>query len=220
MTLFSTLRWGIFYTLWLVVIFFALYLSSIALSYFSFDLNYGFLKAKKDMLDNPLWVVFFFVHLFFGAVATLSGWPLFFKRLVHFKSVWHKRIGKAYIYSILLFTGPTGLYLSFFAEGGRWATVGFILMSLAWMFPTYMAFYFIVNKNLKAHYRWIIRSYCMTLSGVTLRLFMPFGARIDTWNEETTFIISSYVWIFNVVLGEIILLFNKNQQENLDALIE
>ncbi len=210
----------IFYSLWLMVIYFALYLSAIALSYFSFDMNFGFLKAKQDMLSNKLWVVFFFVHLFFGATATMTGWPLFFKRLVAFKSDWHKRIGKVYIYSILLFTGPTGVYLSFFAEGGHWATVGFLLMSMAWMFPTYMAFYFIINKNLKQHYRWIIRSYCMTLSGVTLRLFMPFGAKVVQWEEETTFIISSYVFILNIILGEIILLFNKKQQENLDLLIE
>jgi len=210
----------IFYTLWLIVIFFALYLASIALSYFSFDMNYGFLKAKQDMLSNKLWIVFFFVHLFFGAIATSIGWVLFFKKLVHFKSAWHKRIGKVYIYSILLFTGPTGLYLAFFAEGGKWATLGFVLMSVAWMLPTYMAFYFIMNKNLKEHYRWIIRSYCMTLSGVTLRLFMPFGARVVEWDEETTFVLSSYIWIFNVILGEIILLCNKKQQENLDALIE
>jgi hypothetical protein len=210
----------IFYSLWLIVILLALYLSSIALSYFSFDFNYGFLKAKQHMLPNKLWLVFFFVHLLFGAIATLSGWPLFFSRLVAFKSVWHKRIGKLYIYSILLFTGPTGLYLAFFAEGGKWATLGFLLMSLAWMLPTYMAFYTIMNKNLTGHYRWMIRSYCMTLSGVTLRLFMPFGSRIVQWEEETTYMISSYVFILNIFLAEIILFFNKKQQQNLINLIE
>lgn len=210
----------VFYSLWFLVIFFAAYLSTIALSYFSFDLNYEFLKAKRDLIDQPLWLVFFFVHLFFGATATMSGWPLFFKRLVHYKSIWHKRIGKLYVYSILLFTGPTGLYLAFFAEGGHWSTLGFVLMSLAWMFPTYQAFHYIVNGDLKAHYQWIIRSYCMTLSGVTLRLFMVFGAKVDTWTEETTYILSAYVWIFNVILGEIILYFNRSQLEQLDQLIE
>ncbi|MCH2023152.1 MAG: DUF2306 domain-containing protein [Saprospiraceae bacterium] len=210
----------IFYILWFVAIFFALYLASIALSYFAFDLNYGFLKAKQHLIHNKLWLVFFFVHLFFGAMATLTGWPLFFSKIIPFKSVWHKRVGKFYIYSILLFTGPTGLYLAFFAEGGKWATLGFILMSFAWMLPTYMALYTIVKKDLVGHYRWIIRSYCMTLSGVTLRLFMPFGARFVQLEEETTFIISSYIFVLNIILGEIILLFNKQQQDNLVNLID
>ena len=109
---------SIFYTAWLIVIYFALYLASIALSYFNFDLQYGFLKAKQHMLSNQLWVVFFFVHLFFGALATLCGWPLFFSKLIAFRSKTHQRLGQLYVYSILFFTGPTGLYLAFFAEGG------------------------------------------------------------------------------------------------------
>ena len=97
---------SIFYTAWLIVIYFALYLASIALSYFNFDLQYGFLKAKQHMLSNQLWVVFFFVHLFFGALATLSGWPLFFSKLIAFRSKTHQRLGQLYVYSILFFTGP------------------------------------------------------------------------------------------------------------------
>jgi len=215
----NVLRNIVFYGLWIVVIYFACYLSAISLSYFQFDMDYHFLKQKQDMLDNKLWVVFFFVHLFFGAVATMSGWPLFFKRLVHFKSKWHRWIGTAYIISILFFTGPTGLYLAFYSEGGMWASVGFVMMSLAWMFPTYMAYKTIIEKDLKGHYRWIIRSYCMTLSGVTLRLYTPIGSLFVDFNSETNFIISSYVWIFNVLLAEVILLFNKKQQENLELLI-
>lgn len=172
------------------------------------------------MLDNKLWVVFFYVHLLFGVTATASGIPLFFKRLVHYRSNLHKQIGKLYIISILYFTGPTGLYLSFFAEGGHWASIGFILMSLAWMLPTYMAYYKIKQKDIKGHYRWIIRSYCMTLSGVTLRLFTPIGSHYIGFDEETNFIISSFVWIINVILGEIILLANTKQQNNLVELLK
>lgn len=214
------MRKVIFYGLWLVTIYFALRLAAIALSYFSFDMDYHFLKSKQDMLENYLWVCFFFVHLLFGTVATLTGFPLFFKRLVPFRSIWHKQIGKLYIFSILLFTGPTGLYLAFSAEGGPWASLGFILMSLAWMFPTYMAYYHIINKRVKKHYQWIIRSYCMTLSGVTLRLFTPIGSHFVGFEEETNFIISSYVFIVNIILGELILLFNRKQMANLEQLID
>ena len=53
----------------------------------------------------------------------------------------------------------------------------------------------------------------MTLSGVTLRLFMPFGARVLILEEETTFIISSYVFIINILIGELILHFGGKQEE-------
>lgn len=210
------MRKAIFYICWAIVIYFALYLAGIALAYFSFDMDYHFLKSKQDMLDNTIWLVFFYVHLFFGVTATLSGFPLFFKRLIHYRSYWHKQIGKLYIFSILFFTGPTGLYLAFSAEGGPWASIGFIGMSIAWMLPTYLAYYHIINKRLKAHYKWVVRSYCMTLSGVTLRIFTPIGSHFVGFEEETNFIISAYVWIFNMLLGELILFFNRPQLENLE----
>lgn len=214
------LKKGLFYSLWLVVIYFAFYLAAISLSYFNFDMQYGFLKAKQAQLHNSLWVVFFFVHLFFGAVATLSGWPLFFSRFIAFRSTLHRRLGQLYVYSILLFTGPTGFYLAFFAEGGAWATFGFLAMCIAWMLPTYRAVYHAVNGNFKQHYRWMIRSYAMTLSGVTLRLFMPIGAKIDILSETTVFIISSWVFVLNLLLAEMLIQLNKSNEANLLNAIE
>lgn len=203
----------LFYLSWVIITFFALFLASIALSYFSFDLTMGFLKAKQHMIDYPLWLVCFYVHLFFGAVAILTGLPLFFSKLIPFQSKLHTYLGRLYVYSILLFTGPTGVYLSFSAEGGKYASLGFLLMSFSWMFPTFMAVKLIIEKNTRKHYRWIIRSYCMTLSGVTLRLFMPFGARFLLLEEKTTFVLSSYVFIINIILGELILFLGKKREQ-------
>ncbi len=202
----------IFYGLWLIVVYFALRLAGIALAYFSFEQDYHFLLAKRNMLGNWTWLAFFYVHLFFGVVATLSGLPLFFSRIIAFRSSWHRNIGKAYILSILFFTGPTGLYLSFYAEGGFWASVGFLLMSIAWMLPTYIAYQKIIAGDVPAHYRWVIRSYCMTLSGVTLRLFTPIGSWYIGFDETTNFVVSSFVWILNVCIGELILYFLRNSR--------
>ncbi|MCP4437339.1 MAG: DUF2306 domain-containing protein [Aureispira sp.] len=213
------MRQTISYILWLFIIFFALKLSAIALSYFSFDMNYHFLKAKQDMLDNKLWVSFFYIHLFFGVIATLGGLVLFLPKLINYNSKLHKNVGKAYVIAILFFTGPTGLYLSFSAEGGQWASLGFIMMSTAWMIPTYIAYKKIIQKDIKAHYRWMIRSYSMTLSGVTLRIMTPIGSLFVGFEEDTNFIISSFVWIFNVILGEVILLTSTKKQDSLLAML-
>jgi len=209
----------LFYGLWLVVLFLALKLTSIALMYFNFDMDYHFLKSKQELLGNPLWLSFFYVHLLFGVVATLSGPPLFFGRLIRYRSVLHRQLGRLYIFSILLFTAPTGLYLAFSAEGGPWASIGFILMSIAWMLPTYLAFYKIINKDIKGHYRWVIRSYCMTLSGVTLRIFTPIGSEFVGFEEKTNFIISAYVWTINIIVGELVLYSNRSQIKNIDQLL-
>jgi len=202
----------VYYLLWFVVVFLACCLAGIALSYFDFDTTRHFLGAKQDMVHNRIWLSAFYVHLFFGAVATLTGIPLFFPRIVAFRSRLHKQLGRIYVFSILLLGGPTGLYLAFFAEGGSPATIGFILMSAAWIIPTYMAVAKIMKGDIQGHYNWMIRSYCMTMSGVTLRLLTPVGSRYIGFDENTNFILSAYVpWMFNILLGELIVAFNRRR---------
>lgn len=193
---------------WIIIIAGAAALSYIALHYFDFDSNKGFLKAKQPMLANPLWTTIFYLHLLFGAIATIFGLPLFFPKLIDFRSRTHKLFGKIYIISILLISGPTGLYLSFYAEGGAWASIGFILMSLAWTIPTYLAFDRAIKGNIESHKKWIIRSYAMTLAGVTLRIYTPIGAQY--FDYDTNFIISAYLpWILNLFIAEILVRTNN-----------
>lgn len=202
----------LFYTSWFFVVFLALCLAGIALSYFDFDSTKHFLGSKQEMVGNGIWLCAFYVHLLFGAIATLVAIPLFFSKLIPFKAALHKHLGKVYIGSILFVSGPTGLYLAFFAEGGQFATIGFILMSVAWMIPTYMAFQRIIQGDIQGHYNWIIRSYCMTLSGVTLRLLTPIGSRYFEFDYETNFILSAYIpWVFHLLLGELLVLLNKKR---------
>lgn len=210
----------IIYILGITVVVLAIMLVAIAMSYFTFDSDYHFLKSKQHMLSNNIWKVSFYTHLLFGSIAILAGTPLFIKKLIRFKSKLHKTLGKIYIVSILFITGPTGLYLAFYAEGGSWASLGFVLMSFAWMIPTYIAYKKIREKDFVGHYRWIIRSYCMTLSGVTLRIMTPIGSHLIEFDYDTNFIFTSYAcWIFNILLGELILLSLKKKTLNIALLI-
>lgn len=209
-----------FYTLWAIVAFLAFNLVLIAIQYFNFDTNYKFLKHKQAFVHNKLWLASFYIHLAFGIVCVLTGLPLFFSWLVKFKSRLHKSIGKIYVGSILFLTGPTGFYLAFYAEGGFWSSVGFVIMSLAWMLITYKALERIKNKDIEGHYRWMIRSYCFTLSGITLRIMTPLGIQVFGIEQETNFILTAYLpWIFNILLGELIIYLNRKQISNYSSLI-
>lgn len=212
------MRW-LFYTFWIIPIVGALLLSGIALQYFDFDPHKHFLGGKLHLHTNPIWMTAFYVHLGFGALVTLVGIPLFFSKIIGFRSKLHKQLGKVYIISILCFTGPTGIYLAFFAEGGWLASVGFLMMSAAWMIPTYIAFRKVIQGDIQGHYNWIIRSYCMTLSGVTLRLFTPLGSMYFEFDYELNFVLSAFIpWIVNLILGEIIVYFNRNRYPKIIAL--
>lgn len=168
------------------------------------------------MISNKIWLTAFYIHLAFGIVAVVSGIVLFFNKIVPFKSKWHKWLGKMYVIAILFFTGPTGFYLSFQAEGGAVATVGFLFMSFFWMYLTYRAFVEIaVKKNIHGHYKWMIRSYCFTLSGVTLRLLTPFGTNVLDLDPYLNFQLVAFLpWMINLVIGEIIIAINREKINN------
>lgn len=158
------------------------------------------------MLPNRFWLICFYLHLAAGITAVLSGFPLFFERLISTTSKTHRLMGRTYVISVMMISGPTGFYLAFFSEGGFLASIGFILMSLIWMLITYVALKKIIEGDHNAHRKWMIRSYCFTLSGVTLRLYTPFGASVLGLDYDTNFIISSYLpWLINLFIGECII---------------
>ena len=197
---------------WILVIGLAFNLVWIALQYFSFKEDYNFLKIKEVYIGNPVWKASFYIHLTFGITAVLSGLPLFFERLISFKSKVHKNLGKIYVFSILFLTGPTGLYLAFTAEGGPLATIGFLFMSSIWMYLTYKAFIKIaVDKNVESHYKWMIRSFCFTLSGITLRIMTPLCNDFFQLDPKLTYLLTAYLpWMINLVIGEILVYYSKN----------
>lgn len=210
------MRFSLIVIFWSITIFLALCLVTISAGYFNFDLQHHFLMSKQDLIHNSIWLSNFYIHLFAGILAVLSGLLLFFNKLIPFKSKLHKGLGRTYVFAILFLSGPTGFYLSFFAEGGPAASVGFLLMSSAWMFITYNAVDKIIKGDLEGHYKWMIRSYCFTLSGVTLRIMTPLGISLFDFDYQTNFIVTAYVpWIFNMLIAELILLYNSKLKREL-----
>ncbi len=197
--------------LWGIVVLLAIRLVAIAVPYFGFQSDYEFLVVKQDMLHNLTWVIAFYVHLAGGAVAVLMGTALFFTKWIKPSSRTHKIMGKIYFIAIMFFGGPTGLYLGFYAEAGYLATIGFIGMSVAWMLPTFISVYKVSKGDVHGHYKWMIRSYSMTLAGVTLRIMTPIGIYFLNWSYDTTFIITAYLpWMFNWGLAETIIYLKRN----------
>ena len=89
------------------------------------------------------------------------------------------------------------------------------------MLITYVAFSKIIKGDIQGHYKWVIRSYCFTLSGITLRIMTPICVYWLDMDTEATFIITAYLpWIFNLLLGEVIIYFNQNQIKNVNLLLK
>ncbi len=197
--------------LWGVVVLLAIRLVAIAVTYFSFKSDIDFLLLKQDLLHNLTWKIAFYAHLAGGSVAVLTGTAAFFTKWIEPSSSTHKVLGKIYFISIMFIGGPTGLYLGFYAEAGYLATIGFIGMSTAWMLPTFISIYKVTQGDIAGHHKWMIRSYAMTLAGVTLRIMTPLGIHLFNWGYDEAFIITAYIpWMFNLGLAELVIYFKRN----------
>lgn len=80
-------------------------------------------------------------------------------------------MGYIYCIDVLFITGPAGLVMGFYANGGTGSRIAFVLLALLWIFFTAMALYKAKQKDFRSHRRYMIRSYALTLSAVTLRLW-------------------------------------------------
>ncbi len=59
--------------------------------------------------------------------------------------------------------------MGFYANGGLWSRIAFVLLAVLWIYFTAMALVKAKQKNFKAHRNYMIRSYALTLSAITLR---------------------------------------------------
>lgn len=181
-------------------------LFTLTFMYWNFRPDVNFLLTKQDLVGNPVWRTAFYIHIFGGMLAIVLGPAQFVKYIRRKNPALHKVLGKIYISAILLIAAPTGLYMAFYANGGFYASLGFILMSILWFYTTFMAINTIRKKQVQEHVKWMVRSYAMTFAAVTLRLWVPFLSLIIGMEYVKVIIITAWIsWLFNMIAAEIII---------------
>ena len=143
----------------------------IILRYATFDTNASFLQIKQDYIQNIPWLTAFYVHVFSSLFALLAGFTQFSKHIRIAYPRIHRSIGKAYVVNILLITGPAGLLMAFYANGGISSRLGFFTLSVLWWYYTYQAWRSALARDFSRHRAFMLRSYALTLSAITLRIW-------------------------------------------------
>lgn len=159
------------YFWWGFVLFGVLSISILSLRYSSLDVI-GLLNLKSEsLLDNSLYRAIFYVHITGGIIALSSGVSQFWEKFRSKNLKFHRTLGKIYIYSIFI-SSIAGLVVAQFAYGGIISIIGFSILAIIWFSSTYLAFKHILKKEIEAHRVWMIRSYAITFSAVTLRIWL------------------------------------------------
>jgi hypothetical protein len=155
----------------ILLAFFSYLMLEITLRYVTFDTNASFLQIKQDYIQNIVWLTAFYVHVFSSLFALLAGFTQFSNRIRTAYPRVHRWVGKIYIADVLLVTGPAGMLMAFYANGGISSRLGFFTLSALWWYSTYQAWRSAVTRNFSKHRAFMLRSYALTLSAITLRIW-------------------------------------------------
>lgn len=193
---------------WLVMTVLALLLFFSTFMYLSFRTDVNFLLVKQHLIDHSVWMPVFYLHIITGMLAIAIGPFQFLQRFRDRSMKLHRKLGKTYVAAILLLAAPTGLYMAFYAEGGWLSTLGFVAMSALWFYTTLKALTEAKNGNIAAHKRWMIRSYAVTFSAVTLRLLVPAFSLLLQLDEQFVIVSTAWIsWMLNLLVAEGLILY-------------
>lgn len=156
---------------WIPVTGFSLLLVYNTIPYFSFSKNFSFIEERSLLFSNSVYNKAFYIHIFAGAICILTALIQFSRSILKKSKAIHRWSGRAYVFVVLFFGAPTGLYMSFFAKGSIWERSLFLFMALTWFITTLYGFTTIRKKNVLAHKIWMMRSYAMAMTAVTFRIY-------------------------------------------------
>jgi uncharacterized membrane protein len=149
--------------------FFTYLMAQITVAYLPYHTDAGFLRIKQDYIDIDHWRVAFFIHVYASLWVLLAGFTQFNSRIQEFYPRLHRTFGYIYVTDVLLITGPAGLLMGVYANGGISSKVAFVTLALLWITMTAVALVKAKQGDFAAHRRFMIRSYALSLSAVTLR---------------------------------------------------
>lgn len=176
------------------------------IGYSSFENNIQFLTLKQDYIHIPIWNFAFYIHVFSAVVALLAGFTQFSEQFLKDYRPYHKLLGRIYVYNILFINFPAGLIMAFYANGGLIGKTAFLTLDLLWFWFTLKAVTMAKNRNFEKHREYMIRSFALTFSAITLRtwkIIMVHAALIDV---KYIYIVDAWLaFIPNLILAEIII---------------
>ena len=145
----------------------------------------------------------FLFHIGGGMIALVVGaWNFLERSRERFLNL-HRWLGRLYILSVLT-AGLAGFSLSFTAQGGLTARVGFGMLAVLWITTAALAYLRIRAHDIESHRRWMIRNYSLTFAAVTLRLWLPFFM-IAGYDFSTAYpTVAWLAWVPNLLVAEII----------------
>lgn len=126
------------------------------------------------------------LHVVFGSIAMITCclqiWPWFRAR----HPVAHRRIGRVYVFAGCLPSGLLGLTVGIATPWGPVTSVSNVMLALLWLGCAFAGWRMARQRRFVDHRRWMVRSFALTMSIVTNRL----------WGAVSVIVLSPYIDTF------------------------
>lgn len=206
--------------LWLLLLtFFGILMARITFQYIPYNLDVGFLRIKQDYIHISIWRVAFFTHVYTSILVLLAGFTQFSNTIIKKRKRVHRILGYFYTLNILFVTGPAGLIMGFYANGGVSSRIAFILLSILWIYFTAMALKKAIQKDYLSHKKFMMRSFALTLSAITLRAWKFGIMNVFTFPPMDVYRVVAWLgWVVNLLFVEWLIGSRYSKKEHLNSL--
>jgi len=177
----------------------------ITLQYIPVDFTAAFLATKQHVIHLKHYQIAFFSHVYSSIFILILGALQFVDKFrVHYPFI-HRFFGMIYVVSILCISAPAGLIMGIYGYGGIISQISFVILSLLWFYFTLQAFSFIKKRKVVKHKKYMILSYSLTLSAITLRLSKQLLGMFTEIHRYEIYQISSWIgWVINLLIAFLI----------------
>ena len=190
---------------WLVIFsFFFTLMLNITLRYIPFDSGASFLQIKQtEVTTIPGYLSLFYIHVYSSVFVLLAGFTQFNRRILKNYPKIHKRIGQIYVYTVVFLAAPSGIYIGYYANGGFWSKISFMLLGTLWYTFTVIGIISVKKRFLLRHKNFMLRSFALAFSAITLRLWKVILVFAFHPNPMEVYKIIAWLgWIPNILVIE------------------
>jgi len=186
-------------------------MAEIIWQYRNFELDTSFLQIKQTEITEIFWYRFvFYAHVTFAILALPAGFTQFNSTILRTYPRLHRAFGYVYAGAILIVAAPSGFLIAMQANGGPVAQIAFTLLAIFWFYVTLQAVLKAKTGDFKAHKNFMIRSFALTCSALTLRYWkLVLVYFFHPYPMDLYQLVAWLGWIPNLLIAEWIINRNK-----------
>ena len=171
--------------------------------YFPPNFDSLFLQGRATTFTGTYRVAFY-VHIFSGPVVLFNGLLLLSETLRRRQRACHRWLGRVQVVVLLVLVLPSGALMSRHAFGGWPAGLSFLFLSAATASCAIVGVFFVRCRRYDRHRRWMLRSYVLICSAVSLRLISGTAGLIGVPSPEHAYIVAAWSsWLVPLAAYEI-----------------